>query len=267
MKNLILILLSVPLLAKGQSSDATLTTQNNTLIYAKPYAPHRAGAMFQGLIDSKVSLLGSYSNPSWITGLAASKISGVLGTTYGGTGSSLSDPGANRLWGWDDTDNTIGFWTLGTNLSYDHSTHTLSAAGGVNPLTHNTQTTNYTLVLGDYSSSSPVLVEMNSGSSNTVTVPPNASVAFPTGSTITISQYGAGTTTVVAGSGVTINSSSGSLVSPGQYSVMVLEKRGTNEWYLWNGSVAGGSGTVTSIATTSPIQGGTITSSGTNSIS
>ena len=88
MKNLILILLSVPLLAKGQSSDATLTTQNNTLIYAKPYAPNRAGDMFQGLIDSKVSLLGSYSNPSWITGLSASKISGVLGITYGGTGLS-----------------------------------------------------------------------------------------------------------------------------------------------------------------------------------
>lgn len=51
----------------------------------------------------------------------------------GGTGSSLSDPGANRLWGWDDTDNAIGFWTLGAGLTYTHSTHTLSATGGPPP--------------------------------------------------------------------------------------------------------------------------------------
>jgi len=53
----------------------------------------------------------------------------------GGTGSSLSDPGANRLWGWDDTDNAIAFITIGTNLSYDHATHTLSASGGVSSVT------------------------------------------------------------------------------------------------------------------------------------
>jgi len=49
----------------------------------------------------------------------------------GGTGASLSDPNANSLWGWDDTDGSIGFWTIGTGLSYDHATHTLSATGGV----------------------------------------------------------------------------------------------------------------------------------------
>lgn len=53
----------------------------------------------------------------------------------GGTGASLSDPGANRLWGWDDTDGAIAFITIGTNLSYDHATHTLSASGGVSSVT------------------------------------------------------------------------------------------------------------------------------------
>lgn len=48
----------------------------------------------------------------------------------GGTGASLVDPGANTLMGWDDTDNAVSFWTLGSGLSYDHSTHTLSATGG-----------------------------------------------------------------------------------------------------------------------------------------
>ncbi len=48
----------------------------------------------------------------------------------GGTGASLVDPAADKLWGWDDTDNSIGFWVIGTGLSYDHATHTLSATGG-----------------------------------------------------------------------------------------------------------------------------------------
>jgi hypothetical protein len=39
-------------------------------------------------------------------------------------------PGANVLWGFDSTDGTWQKLTIGTNLSYSHSTHTLSAAGG-----------------------------------------------------------------------------------------------------------------------------------------
>jgi hypothetical protein len=48
----------------------------------------------------------------------------------GGTGASLVDPAANTLMGWDDTDNAVKFLTIGTGLSYDHATHTLSASGG-----------------------------------------------------------------------------------------------------------------------------------------
>lgn len=57
-------------------------------------------------------------------------VTGVLPLANGGTGANLSDPGANRLWGWDDTDNAIGFWTIGSGLSYDHATHTLTSTGG-----------------------------------------------------------------------------------------------------------------------------------------
>lgn len=50
---------------------------------------------------------------------------GVLGLAGGGTGSSLSDPGANRLWGWDDTDNDMRFWILGPGLTYVPGTDTI----------------------------------------------------------------------------------------------------------------------------------------------
>ncbi len=98
----------------------------------------------------------------------------------------------------------------------------------------NRQTTNYVLVLSDTTK----VVEMNVGGANTVTVPPQSSVTWPDNTYITISQYGAGATSVVAGSGVTIRSSADTLVSPGQYAPMVLKKITDDEWYLWNGTPA-----------------------------
>lgn len=97
----------------------------------------------------------------------------------------------------------------------------------------NRQTASYSIVLADTFK----IVEMNVGSANNLTIPLNATQAFPIGTTITITQYGAGLTSVVATGGVTIRSSSGTLVSPGQYSPMVITKIATDEWYLWNGSV------------------------------
>ncbi len=102
-------------------------------------------------------------------------------------------------------------------------------------LTKNTQTSNYTLVLND---SDTGLVETNSASSNNVTIPPNSSVAFTIGTQIAIVQYGIGLTSIVAGSGVVIRSSSGTLVGAGQYSSMFLIKRATDEWYLLNGTAS-----------------------------
>ncbi len=75
--------------------------------------------------------------------------SGQLALSRGGTAANLTDPGANTLWGWDDTDNAIKFITIGTGLSYDHSSHTLSSTGGITPAAlTKTNDTNVTLTLG-----------------------------------------------------------------------------------------------------------------------
>lgn len=76
-----------------------------------------------------LSNTGTSNNPAWAQVDLTNGITGVLPLANGGTGSNLSDPGGNRLWGWDDTDNSIGFWTIGSGLSYDHATHTLTATG------------------------------------------------------------------------------------------------------------------------------------------
>ena len=93
----------------------------------------------------------------------------------------------------------------------------------------NRQTASYTLVLGD----ADKLVEMNVGSANNLTVPLNSSVAFATGTQILLAQYGAGQTTIVATSGVTVRSNGAKLKLNVQYSGATLIKIDTNEWYLF----------------------------------
>lgn len=95
----------------------------------------------------------------------------------------------------------------------------------------NRQTASYTLVLSD----ADKLVEMNVGTANNLTVPPNSSVAFDIGTQIIISQYGAGQTTIVAGAGVTLRSDSGSLKISTQYVAVTLIKIATDEWYVLGG--------------------------------
>lgn len=93
----------------------------------------------------------------------------------------------------------------------------------------NAQTgTTYTLVLGDAGN----VVSMNNASANTLTVPPNSSVAFPVGTQIDLAQLGAGQTTVAAGGGVTIRSDAGKLKLAGQYVGGTLLKLATDEWLL-----------------------------------
>jgi hypothetical protein len=96
-------------------------------------------------------------------------------------------------------------------------------------ITTNRQTASYTLVLGD----ADKLVEMNVATANDLTIPLNSSVAFPTGTQILLAQYGAGQTTIVATSGVTVRSSGAKLKLTGQYSGATLIKIDTDEWYLF----------------------------------
>lgn len=111
--------------------------------------------------------------------------------------------------------------SVGTNLTLD-TTSLRSVA-----TTANTQTASYTLVLTDAGK----VVEMDVATANNLTVPPNSSVAFAVGTVIALYQMGAGQTTVVEGSGVTVRARNGLKLS-GQYAEASLRKRDTNEWVL-----------------------------------
>jgi len=90
------------------------------------------------------------------------------------------------------------------------------------------KTADYTLVLTDAGK----VIEINSGSSENVTIPPNSSVAFPTGTQIVIVRLGAGAVVIVEGSGVTTRSDGDKNKIKSQYSSCVLIKHETNEWYI-----------------------------------
>lgn len=94
---------------------------------------------------------------------------------------------------------------------------------------HNAQTgTSYTMVLGDASK----LVTLDNAAAITLTVPPNSSVAYDVGTTITLLQKGAGQVTVAPGGGVTVSSRGAALKIAGQYGMAVLHKIATDTWIL-----------------------------------
>ncbi len=93
----------------------------------------------------------------------------------------------------------------------------------------NTQTgTTYTLVLSDFNG----VVERNNASANTLTIPLNASVAFPVGTVIFVTQLGVGQTTIAATAGVTTRAPFG-LAIGGQFHLATLYQRAANDWYVW----------------------------------
>jgi len=112
----------------------------------------------------------------------------------------------------------------------------LSAAmyNGLVAFTANTQTgTTYTAVLTDQYQ---VLVTMNNASANAFKIPTNASVAFATGTVITVLNLGAGTCTIsaVTSGTTTVVSAGATSASPtlAQYKSAACIKTGTDTWVI-----------------------------------
>lgn len=85
------------------------------------------------------------------------------------------------------------------------------------------KTTAYTFALDD----AMKFTTMNSASAQALTIPPNSSVAFPIGTLLEGARLGAGTATLTAGAGVTLQ---GTLVAPAQYASFRARKIATDTW-------------------------------------
>lgn len=115
--------------------------------------------------------------------------------------------------------------TEGTNIDI------INGAGSVTLETTKTELNDqtgvaYTLVLGDRGKT----ITLTNAAAIALTVPPNASVAFPVGTVISLYQGGAGTVTVTPGAAVTIRSLDSNLKISGQYGMVALTKLLSDTW-------------------------------------
>jgi hypothetical protein len=113
-----------------------------------------------------------------------------------------------------------------TTYRWDGSTWATYTQQKVIDLTLARKTNDYTLVATDNGQ----VVEMNKATANTLTVPQNI---FTAGQQVLVTQYGAGQTTIAAGSGVTLRSDGGKLKINTQYSSATILFISATEAYVF----------------------------------
>jgi hypothetical protein len=141
-----------------------------------------------------------------------------------------------------------------SKLTFQPSTGTLNVtqltvAGLATSLqVENVQSSSYTCVLSDAGK----VVTMDNTSSATITIPPNSSVAFPTGTIIKIARINTGSVALTAGAGVTLtgNTSTGAMFAGEE---LICRKRSTDTWLVISGAPPTG---------TYSASGGTVSTSG-----
>ena len=117
----------------------------------------------------------------------------------------------------------------GTIVNADINASAAIELGKLADATIDEKSASYTLALTDKNK----FIKMSvTSTANTVTVPTNASVAFPIGSQIHIIQYGTGKTQVIPVSGTVILYATPGAYLRAQYSSATLLKCDTNIWML-----------------------------------
>ena len=176
---------------------------------------------------------GTFTGPVTFDGASPIILEGATADAFETT-IAVTDPTADRTITLPDATGTVAIaadvlpLTGGTLTGALTGTDATFTGTTTTYLAFNNQTASYTLVLADAGKA----VEVNNASANTLTVPPNSSVAFPTGTQIIVFQQGAGVTTITAGAGVTLRSKDSNLAVDGQYASAALVKRASDEWYV-----------------------------------
>ena len=204
----------------GETGKIYITLDTNFVyrwsgsVYVKISQPNAVWGSITGTLGNQTDLQTALDAKQNSLGFTAENVSNKSTTLDTDKLSNTKYPSVKSVYDW-----TIGLFATISNLAL--KTDKL--------LVTNRQTASYTLVLSD----ADKLVEMNVASANNLTIPLNSSVAFATGTQILLAQYGAGQTTIVPTSGVTIRSNASKVKLNAQYSGATLIKIATDEWYLF----------------------------------
>jgi len=188
-------------------------------VYVKIAQPNAEWGSITGTLSNQTDLQNALNAKQNSLGFTPENVSNKSTTLDADKTSDTKYPSVKAVYDW-----AVGLFATIANLALKTDKLVVT----------NRQTASYTLVLSD----ADKLVEMNVGSANNLTIPLNSSVAFSTGTQILVAQYGAGQTTIVATSGVTVRSNGGKLKLNVQYSGATLIKIATDEWYLFGDIVA-----------------------------
>lgn len=94
----------------------TLTISGTASVSAVTFIGSLAGnASTASLLQTTHAIYGNNFN-------GGSDVTGTVGLTYGGTGASLSDPNADRIFFWDDSANSTAFLTVASTLAITGTT-------------------------------------------------------------------------------------------------------------------------------------------------
>lgn len=194
---------------------------------------------YQGAGDIEGVTAGTGLTGGGTSGTVTVSLSTPVSVADGGTGISSFGTGVATFLGTPSSANLAAALTdeTGTGLAVFNDTPTLTTPTLNDPkinLAFDAQTgTTYTTVLNDNGQ----VVTMNNASANTLSIPTNASVAYPIGTQINVLQIGAGQTTInaVTSGTTTILSTGATAAAPklrARYSMATCIKAATDTWYV-----------------------------------
>lgn len=212
------------------NTDKIMSNDGSILVWRLPSEIPDLGDM---VAANNLSDLASASSARTNLGLGTAALvnTGTSGATIPLLNANNTHAGDNTFSG---SNNITG--TLSLSGTTDHrllsAPTTLTAESiGFRGVPINTQDATYTAVLGD---SGRCLLH-TSASAHTWTIPPNASVAYPTGTVIVLANIGSGLTTIARGAGVSLRISGTATdqdVDIAQHGLASILKLDTNSWYI-----------------------------------
>ena len=241
---------------KTAGAVRTSTSSGNTLLLQAYDVDGTAYTTFATLTAGNTPTM-DLSTAVTIGGQYIYRIGGTdVSLADGGTGASLTDPGADRILFWDDSAGAVTWLTIGANLSITGTTLDATGGGGASFQQRSQSGTTYTIQASD----NGYLIYFTDTNPITVTIPVGLSANFTFTS---VRAEGAGVVDHISDGTSVLHTINGDTDIQNENTGVTWAFQGTNDWYGFGALGAGGSGggSVNSVAgTTNRISiGGTST--------